>query len=103
MTDREKTIALWPPSHPYFAWAERVIAAPWQRWDAHYYVAIVERGYQADDGTTQFHPLLPLLAKPFYWSAALGLLIVSSLASLAFAIAFYRLASLDIANSETAA
>ena len=60
-------------------------------------------GYQADDGTTQFHPLLPLLAKPFFWSAAFGLLIVSSLASLAFVIAFYRLASLDIANSETAA
>jgi Gpi18-like mannosyltransferase len=103
MNDREKTIALWPPTHSYSAWAERVIVAPWQRWDAHYYVAIVEHGYQADNGTTQFHPLLPLLAKPFFWSAAFGLLIVSSLASLAFVIAFYRLASLDIANSETAA
>ena len=77
MTDREKAIALWPPAPPYTAWAERVSAAPWQRWDAHFYVDIVQRGYESDDGTTQFHPLLPVAAKPFFWSPALGLLIVS--------------------------
>jgi len=102
MTDREKAIALWPPAPPYTAWAERVSAAPWQRWDAHFYVDIVQRGYESDDGTTQFHPLLPVAAKPFFWSPALGLLIVASLASLAFVIVFYRLAALDIPNAETA-
>lgn len=103
MTDREKATALWPPTVPYAAWVERVAFAPWQRWDAHFYVDIVQRGYRADDGTAQFHPLLPVLAKPFFWSPALGLLLVSSLASLAFVIVFYRLAALDIPNAETAA
>jgi Gpi18-like mannosyltransferase len=103
MTDREKAIALWPPAASYAAWVERVAFAPWQRWDAHFYVDIVQRGYRADDGTAQFHPLLPVLAKPFFWSPALGLLLVSSLASLAFVIVFYRLAALDIPNAETAA
>ena len=102
MTDREKAIALWPPSPPYSAWVERVVVAPWQRWDAHFYVEIVQRGYRADDGTAQFHPLLPVMAKPFFWSPALGLLIVSSLAGLAFVIVFYRLAALDVPNAETA-
>jgi hypothetical protein len=62
----------------------------------------VQRGYRSDDGTTQFHPLLPVAAKPFFWSPALGLLLVASLASLAFVIVFYRLAALDIPNAETA-
>jgi Gpi18-like mannosyltransferase len=102
MTPREKAIPLWPPSSPYASWAERIFVAPWQRWDAHYYVNIVERGYRSDDGTAQFHPLLPFLAKPFFWSPALGLLIVSSVASLLFVLLFYRLAALDIPNPETA-
>lgn len=103
MTDREKAIPLWPPTAPYTDWVERVSVAPWQRWDAHFYVDIVARGYRPDDGTTQFHPLLPMLAKPFWWSPALGLLIVSSLAGLAFVLVFYRLAALDIPNAETSA
>lgn len=102
MTPREKAIQLWPPTHPYEAWAERTVVAPWQRWDAHYYVDIVARGYRSDDGTAQFHPLFPLLAKPFFWSPSLGLLIVSSLASLLFMLVFYRLAEMDIPNAETA-
>jgi Gpi18-like mannosyltransferase len=101
LTDREKAIPLWPPSSPYVAWAERAVVAPWHRWDTHYYVDIVERGYRPDDGTAQFHPLLPLLAKPFYWSATFGLLIVSSIASLLFVLVYYRLAKLDISNAET--
>jgi Gpi18-like mannosyltransferase len=102
LTPREQAIPLWPPSSPYLTWAERVVVAPWERWDAHNYVYIVERGYRNDDGTAQFHPLLPLLAKLFFWSPALGLLIVSSAASLLFVLVFYRLADLDIPNPETA-
>jgi hypothetical protein len=102
LTDREKTIPMWPPSAPYGAWLERTVAAPWERWDAHYYVKIVERGYRSDDGTAQFHPLLPMLAKPFFWAPIVGLLLVSSLASLWFVRIFYRLAELDIPNPETA-
>lgn len=102
MTLREKEIAIWPPSAPYTSWVERVVVAPWQRWDTNYYVDIVQRGYRNDDGTAQFHPLLPLLAKPFFWSPALGLLVVSSIASLLFVLVFYRLAALDVPNPETA-
>ena len=102
MTDREKAIPMWPPTAPYASWVERVVIAPWQRWDVHYYVDIVEKGYRNDNGTAQFHPLLPLLAKPFFWSPTFGLLIVSSIASLLFVLVFYRLASLDIPNPETA-
>ena len=102
ITDREKAIPMWPPTAPYASWVERVVVAPWQRWDVHYYVDIVEKGYRNDNGTAQFHPLFPLLAKPFFWSATLGLLIVSSIASLLFVLVFYRLASLDIPNPETA-
>src|SRR4051794_17101564 len=101
MTPREKAIPIWPPTSPYTAWAERMVVAPWQRWDVHYYVDIVRRGYRADDGTAQFHPLLPLLAKPFFWSPALGLLMVSSIASLLFVLVFHRLAAMDISNAET--
>src|SRR5512147_41972 len=61
LTDLEDKIALWPPVAPLGAWLERVLLAPWQRWDVDTYLWIVERGYRADDGSAQFHPLLPWL------------------------------------------
>ena len=101
LTQREQAIPVLPPSSPYLSWIERVVLAPWERWDAVYYAKIVREGYRADDGTAQFHPLLPFLAKPFFWSPMLGLMLVSSLASLLFVIVYCRLASLDIPNPET--
>src|SRR4051812_2632687 len=56
LTERENTIALWPPSVPLSSWLERVLLSPWERWDTTGYMAIVRQGYRADDGTTQFHP-----------------------------------------------
>src|SRR5262245_26905863 len=56
--EREKAIALWPPSFPLGAWLERVLLAPWERRDAIHFAKIVARGYRADDGSAQFHPLL---------------------------------------------
>src|SRR4051794_18033485 len=64
LTHREQTIALWPPSHPYAAWIERAVFAPWQRWDANIFVEAVRSGFSTENGTASFHPLLPLLAKP---------------------------------------
>src|SRR3954453_9712890 len=84
LTPTEKTIPLWPPSGGFGAWLGRVVLAPWQRWDAKYYIWIVERGYRADDGTAQFHPLLAWLATPLALvtgNALFALLLVSSLAS----------------------
>src|SRR5258707_11065429 len=59
LTEREKTIAFWPPSLPLGNWLERVLLSPWERWDTTWYMAIIQHGYRVDDGTAHFHPLLP--------------------------------------------
>lgn len=107
LTQGEQALPLWPSVAPLGAWLERVLLLPWQRWDVHYYLSIVERGYRADDGTAQFHPLLPWLATPLARltdSGLLALLLVSSVATLALLVAFERLARLDLspADSRTA-
>lgn len=96
---REAAIAVWPPSAPLGAWLERVLLAPWERWDAVYYLAIITRGYRTDDGTSSFHPLLSWLATPLArltGEPLLALLVVSSLAGLCLLFAFHRLARLDL-------
>ena len=70
----------------------------WERWDTLYYMRIASAGYTATDGTTTFHPLFPLLASPFALLGGppvIGLLLVSSCATLALYLVFERLASLD--------
>ena len=103
LTTQELAIALWPPSLPIDAWLYRTLLAPWQRWDVSYYLAIVTRGYSTGDGTTQFHPLYPLLAIPLARlgvSPLLSLLCVSSAAGFLLYLAFARLAALDLPPSE---
>lgn len=71
----------------------------WERWDAVYYVRIITNGYSADDGTTNFHPLYPLLAWPIAEvtkSPILALLLVSSVATVALYLLFNRFAQLDL-------
>ena len=97
--ERERTIALWPPSSPFGAWLERALLAPWERRDAIHFVQIVMHGYRADDGSAQFHPLLMWLAMPIYaltGQPLLALMLVSGLASLLLLPAFERLARLDL-------
>jgi hypothetical protein len=99
ITEREQAIGAWPPSQPYLTWLERVLFAPWQRWDVHIFVEAVRDGFNSENGTSSFHPLLPLLAKPFvvlFGEPVVGLWLVSSVASLAAVIAIYRLARLDL-------
>lgn len=85
MTAPEREVPLWPPSAPLPVWLERVLIAPWARWDAEWYARIVAHGYQAGDGTTQFYPLYPLLAMPL---ARLGVppLVALTMVSLAAGI-----------------
>lgn len=100
LTAREQSIALWPPSTPWGAWLERVLLAPWERWDVKWYLQIVTQGYQPSDGTAQFHPLFPWLAMPLArltGDPLLGLLIVASLSGLFMLLAFWQLATLDLA------
>ena len=99
LTLPERTVALWPPHAPVSAWLGRVLLWPWLRWDAEYYLKIVERGYRADDGTAQFHPLLAWLATPLAWMTGqplLALLVVSSLAGALMILALERLARIDL-------
>ena len=70
----------------------------WERWDAVYFARIAGGGYSASDGTTTFHPLFPWLAKPFSMLGGppvVGLLLISSCATLVLYHVFERLASLD--------
>jgi hypothetical protein len=97
--ERERSIALWPPSWPLGAWLERALLAPWERRDAIHFVRIVAEGYRADDGSAQFHPLLMWLAMPIYALTAqplLALMLVSGAASLMLLFVFERLARLDL-------
>ena len=74
------------------------LLAVWERWDTLYYIRIAGAGYSATDGTTTFHPLFPWLARPFALLGGppvLGLLLISSCATLVLYIVFERLASLD--------
>jgi hypothetical protein len=102
LTEREKLIAIWPPSEPYSAWFERVVFAPWERWDAKIFAEAVRSGFSATNGTSSFHPLFPVLSKPFllvFTEPIVGLWLVASLAGLVAVIATYRLALLDFPES----
>lgn len=75
----------------------------WQRWDTIYYVAIVSSGYSAHDGTTNFHPLFPWLARlllPVSGLPIIALLLVSSIATLGAYVVFDQLARLDLAKQQ---
>lgn len=61
--EREQRIAIWPPIRSVGVWLERVLLAPLERWDVDYYIRIATIGYRVDDGTLQFHPLYPVLAR----------------------------------------
>lgn len=95
LTPLEQQIPVWPPTAPLGVWLERVLVAPWARWDAHWYARIVAQGYQAGDGTTQFYPLYPLLATPLArlgWSPMVALTLISLGAGLGAVLLLERLA-----------
>ena len=98
-TSIEQQIAIWPPAAEIGRWLNRVFLAPWLRWDAVWYVTILTSGYQAENGSTSFHPLYIWLSKPFYLfglDPVLSLLLTSSIASLSLFWMFYKLASIDL-------
>jgi len=95
----ELSIPVWPPSLPLLTWLNRILAEPWFRWDAQYYIWATSRGFSVQDGSASFHPLLSLLAKPiFYLTGAplFALLLIATLATLGLYFCFYRLARLDL-------
>jgi len=49
---------------------QNALLAPWQRFDANWYVAIAERGYGTISGDIHFPPLYPLLIRILGWVVA---------------------------------
>jgi len=99
LTPLELSFSFLPPSLPLSSWLERVALSPWLRWDAVWYQRIVEHGYNPADGTAQFHPLFPWLARLFFATgihSILSLLLVSSISAVGFLYIFHRLAHLEI-------
>jgi hypothetical protein len=96
----EKRVAVWPPAAPYGDWLTRIFLEPWNRWDVEHFLKIAERGYRADDGTSSFHPLFPLLGKLTGLLAGgnelFGLFIISNLCTVLFLISLERLARFDL-------
>lgn len=104
VTALEKTVAAWPPQPSVGLWWDRVLLEPWNRWDVEHYLKIAAHGYRADDGTSSFHPLYPLLGKAVGALVGnhdlLGLFLVSSLSSLLLLMALEGLARLDLSRDD---
>lgn len=103
LTDLERTIAIWPPSTPIQTWLNRLFLAPFERWDAKWYIRIVSQGYTHLDGAAQFHPLYPATAAIFhqFGISPLGsLMLVSTITSLTLFFSFYHLARLDLSKED---
>ena len=101
LTPLEQIVPLLPPSLPLSSWLERVALSPWLRWDAVWYQRIVDHGYDPANGTAQFHPLYPWLAKVVAMPGThplLALLLVSSLSSLGFLYIYHRLAQVELSG-----
>lgn len=98
LAEIEQKIALLPPTRPFSEWLYRALLSPWLRWDAVWFVRIVNQGYSATDGTAPYHPLYPWLARllaDIGISPLLSLLIISSLATIALFYVLYKLAQLQ--------
>jgi Gpi18-like mannosyltransferase len=103
ITSLEINIPLLPPSAPISQWLNRVILAPWMRWDAMWFSKIVSQGYSTTDITPAYHPLYPWLATPLSKigiSPELSLLIISALAGIALFFCFYKFAHLDLSPND---
>ncbi len=100
----EQQINIWPPRVPLAGWLNRVLVAPWDRWDVEYFLKIATYGYNTSNGTSSFHPLHPLLAKlvgvVFGGNNLLGLFLLSNVCGLLFLLCFYQLARFDLVRSD---
>jgi hypothetical protein len=103
ITPVELSMPIWPPAADLGLWLYRLLLAPWLRWDAVWFRAILVDGMIANNGSTAFFPLYPLLSKPLYWLGAdplLSLMITSTLAALGSFWIFYRFAGLDLRRDD---
>jgi len=71
------------------------LLAPWQRFDAFWYLRIAAHGYGMHDGSTAYYPLYPLLIRivafPLGGNTMLAALLISNLCFFGLLVALYRL------------
>lgn len=97
------SVAIWPPSEPVGLWLKRLLVSPLFHWDAQHYTWIATDGYQASNSTTAFYPLYPWIAKLL---SLLGidpqtaLVLVGSMAGLAFLYMFEHLVRVDLSKEQ---
>jgi len=104
ITPVELNTPIWPPAADLGLWLNRLLLAPWLRWDAVWYRAIVVDGMLAGNGSTNFHPLYPILSTPLFWLGVdplLSLMLTSTLAALGFFWIFQRFAGLDLPGEQS--
>lgn len=104
LTELERTIPIWPPLTPIQVWLNRLFLAPFERWDAEWYIKIDSNGYTYSKDTAQFHPLYPTIAAIFHQlgiSPLASLMLVSTVASIILFYFFYNLALLDVPKEDS--
>lgn len=72
------------------------LLAPWQKFDANWYLAIARRGYGTIPGDTHFPPLYPVLISllvPLVGDPLLGAILISNLALVAALVVFFQYTS----------
>lgn len=71
------------------------LLAPWQRFDALWYLRLAAHGYGAHDGSTVYFPLYPLLIKlvsvPLFGDGLLAALLISNLCCAGLLVVLYQL------------
>jgi hypothetical protein len=73
-----------------------LLLAPWQRWDAIWYLRIAQFGYSSTGPSASFFPLFPLLTRLvafFVENYLLAALVVSTLATFTAFVILYRLSN----------
>ena len=104
ITPVELNTPIWPPTADLGLWLNRLLLAPWLRWDAVWFRAILVDGMIAGNGSTTFHPMYDMLSAPLYWlglDPLFSLMITSTLAALAYFWIFYQFARLDLQGEQS--
>jgi hypothetical protein len=73
------------------------LLAPWQRFDTNWYVKIAQRGYSAEDGSTVYFPLYPilirLLGSLLLGDDSLAAFLISNVAAIGVLFLLYQMAA----------
>lgn len=103
-TPIENQVPVWPPVSPVGSWLERILLAPWDRWDVSYFRRIATVGYVNGEGTLAFQPLYPWLSGwiGFFLGGndLLGLTLFANACGFFSLLLLYHLARLDLPEAD---